>query len=371
MTQICHKRRKAKARKAKAMSRRLNVILLVCIFTVALAPKAADAQITFTPQEEPAFRIVDFDWVDASRARPVPARLYWPANVSSARVPLIVFSHGMGGSRTGYTYLARRWAAHGVASLHVQHIGSDSSLWHGNPFTAVDRVQAATRDGEAAARVGDLRFALDRVLSKETGPYADLVDRRRIVAAGHSYGANTALLAIGARVVRDGRWLGFRDPRYSAAIVISAPAFYREADLAGVLAKITVPTLHVTATEDVIAIPGFRSPAEDRIAIFSATPGRRNLLAVFQGASHSVFSDRPFTGGPRLNRKVKKATADLALAFLDYTYGGDPTGLTHWNLAWRDILAQPPVPSEPPVAATPRRKQFRRTTLERPIAAEN
>jgi predicted dienelactone hydrolase len=351
--------------------RQLNVLLLACIVTIALAPKVADAQVTFTPQEEPAFSIVDFDWVDDSRARQVPARLYWPANVSSGRVPLIVFSHGLGGSRSGYTYLARRWAAQGVASLHVQHIGSDTSLWRGNPFTAVDRVQAAAQDGEAAARVGDLRFALDRVLSKEAGPYAVLVDRRRIVAAGHSYGANTALLAVGARVIRDGRWLGFRDPRYSAAIVISAPRFYRETDLAGVLAKITVPTLHVTATEDIIAIPGFRSPPADRIAIFSATPGRRNLLAVFQGASHSVFSDRPFTGGPRLNRMVKRATADLTLAFLDHTFGGDPSGVTSWSLAWRDILAQPPVPMAQPVAATPRRKEFRGTTSERPIAAAN
>ncbi len=364
--------------------RRFNIILLACIVTLALAPKAADAQVTFTPPEVPAlepafpdfepafeaaFDVVDFDWVDVSRARPVPARLYWPANVSSGRVPLIVFSHGMGGSRSGYTYLARRWAAQGVASLHVQHIGSDSSLWHGNPFTIADRVQDATRDSEAAARVRDLRFALDRVLSKESGPHAVLVDRRRIVAAGYSYGANTALLAVGARVVRNGRWLGFRDPRYSAAIVISAPPFYGETDLTGVLAKITVPTLHVTATEDVIAIPGFRSPPTDRIAIFSATPGKRNLLAVFQGASHGVFSDRPFAGGPRLNRQVKRATADLTLAFLDQTFEGDPTGLTRWSLAWSDILAQPPVSTVLPVAATPRRKEFRRTTLERPTAA--
>jgi predicted dienelactone hydrolase len=356
--------------------RQLNFILLAFIVTAALPPKTADAQVTFTPPEEPvfqpAFQIVDFDWVDESRARPVPARLYWPANASSSRVPLIVFSHGMGSSRNGYTYLARRWAAHGVASLHVQHVGSDSSLWHGNPFTVVDRVQAATQDLEAAGRVGDLRFALDRVLSKETGPFAALVDRRRIVAAGHSYGANTALLAVGARVIRDGRWLGFRDPRYSAAIVISAPPFYGEADLSGVLAKITVPTLHVTATEDNIQIPGLRSPVEDRIAIFSATPGRRNLLAVFQGGSHAVFSDRPFTGGgPIHNRKVKRATADLTLAFLDYTFEGDPAGLTHWNLAWRDILAQPPVPTALPAAATPRSKEFRRTTLESPPAAAN
>jgi predicted dienelactone hydrolase len=353
------------------MKRRLNVILLACVIAAALPANAVDAQVSFTQQEESPFRVVDFDWVDAFRARQVPARLYWPANVSSGRVPLIIFSHGMGGSRRGYTYLATRWATHGVASLHVQHVGSDSALWRGNPLGVVGRLQAAAHDSEAAARAGDLRFALDRILSETSGPYAALVDRRRIIAAGHSYGANTALLAVGARVIRDGRWLEFRDPRYSAAIVISAPPFYGETDLAGVLAKITVPTLHVTATQDTIKIPGFYSPAADRAAIFSAIPKSRKLLAVFQGGSHSMFTDRAFTGGPELNRKVKTATADLALAFLDYTFGNDTAGLTRWSLAWRDILAQPPALTFMPVAVAPGRKEFRRTTLERPTATAN
>jgi predicted dienelactone hydrolase len=262
----------------------------------------------------------------------------------------------MGGSRASYTYLAKKWATHGVASLHVQHVGSDSALWRGNPFGVVDRLQAAAHDSEAAARVGDLRFALDRLLSKTSGSYAAFVDRRRIVAAGHSYGANTTLLAVGARVARDGRWLEFRDPRYSAAIVISAPPFYGEADLTGVLAKVTVPSLHVTATEDVIRIPGYYSPATDRAAIFGAVPKSRKLLAVFRGGSHSMFTDRAFTGGLGLNPKVKEATADLALAFLDYTFGHDATGLTRWSLAWRDILAHSPAPTATPAAATPGRK---------------
>jgi predicted dienelactone hydrolase len=341
------------------MKRWLSVILLTCaIVAAALPANVADAQVGLTRQEEPHFRVVDFDWVDELRGRPVPARLYWPAHVSAGRVPLIVFSHGMGGSRRGYTYLATRWARHGVASLHVQHVGSDSAVWRGNPFGVVDRLQAATHDSEAAARVGDLRFALDRILSKTSGSYAALVDRRRIVAAGHSYGANTTLLAVGARVVREGRWLDFRDPRYSAAIVISAPPFYGEADLTGVLAKVTVPTLHVTATGDAIEIPGFYSPATDRAAIFGAVPKSRKLLAVFRGGSHSMFTDRAFTGGLGLNPKVKEATADLALAFLDYSFGDDATGLTRWSLAWRDILAQPPVSTATPVPATPERKSL-------------
>ena len=42
-------------------------------------------------------------------------------------VPLVVFSHGIGGSRLGYTWLGRNFARHGIASLHLQHVGSDRS----------------------------------------------------------------------------------------------------------------------------------------------------------------------------------------------------------------------------------------------------
>lgn len=338
---------------------RFIVMLLTCIIAASLPVQVARAQAASPQQEAQPFRAVDFDWVDPVRTRKVPARLYWPAQrVSSSRVPLIVFSHGMGGSRRGYTYLATRWAAHGIASLHVQHVGSDSSVWRGNPFGMVERLQAAAQDDEAAARAGDLHFALDRILSREAGPYGSLIDRRRIIAAGHSYGANTTLLAVGARVVREGRWLDFRDPRYSAAIVISAPPFYGEKDLPAVLGKISVPTLHVTATDDVIIIPGYYSGVQDRLAVFNATAGSRKLLAVYRGGSHSMFTDRHVTGGPWLNKKVKDATADLTLAFLDYTFGGDRTGLARWSLAWKDILAQAPAPGSPPVAMGPSRKNF-------------
>ncbi|ANV99627.1 hypothetical protein LMTR13_04985 [Bradyrhizobium icense] len=337
---------------AKDMRRQLNAVLLACL-VAALPAKGADAQVAIAKQEVAPFRTVDFDWVDTSRGRRVPARLYWPGEASSGRVPLIVFSHGIGGTRNGYTYLARQWAAHGIASLHVQHTGSDSGVWFGNPLGIVNRLQAAAQDGEAAARAVDLQFALDRILSNAS-PYAGLIDQHRIVAAGHSYGANTTLLAVGARVIRNGRWVQFRDQRYRAAIVISAPPFYGEKDLTGVLANINVPTLHVTSTEDIIRIPGFYSPASDRVAIFNATANPRKLLAVFQGGSHSMFTDRPLVGGPALNPMVKEATADLTLAFLDYAFRGQVTGLSHWNATWQNILAEPPAGTL--VAATPAQK---------------
>ncbi|CAN7287900.1 hypothetical protein LJR039_001320 [Pseudorhodoferax sp. LjRoot39] len=287
----------------------------------------------------PAYRVLDFDWADAARARPVPARLYWPAAATPAQpVPLVVFSHGIGGSRQGYSYLGRHWSAHGVASLHVQHVGSDAGLWRGNPFGMVGRLQAAAQETEALARTADLRFALDRMLSDDSGGLAAAVDRERLVAAGHSYGANTTLLSVGAQVERGGRAVDCLDARLRAAIVLSAPPFYGEADTAAVLRSIAVPTVHVTCTEDVIHIPGYHSGLQDRLAIFDAIAHPHKLLAVFQGGSHSVFTDRTGTGGAALNAQVKRATAELGLAFLDLVFAQDGSALAQWQATWRPIL---------------------------------
>ena len=287
-----------------------------------------------------AYREIDFDWVDAGRERPVPARLYWPQDARGA-VPLVVFSHGIGGSRRGYTYLGRHWASHGYASLHVQHVGSDSALWGGNPLAVVSRLQAAAQEREAIARVKDVRFALDRVIELAPAQLGAEIDARRVVAAGHSYGANTSLLAVGARVARGEQWLEFRDPRFTAAVVISAPPFYGENNLASVLGRVAVPTLHVTATEDVIQIPGYRSGAMDRLAVFDAVADRRKLLVVYEGGSHSIFTDRAGTGGHALNPRVKAATKELALAFFQRSFEGDAGQLKRWGETWKSLLAMP------------------------------
>lgn len=285
-----------------------------------------------------AYSVFEFDWTDASRQRAVPVRLYLPDNATAdTPVPLVVFSHGIGGSRRGYSYLGRHWASQGYASLHLQHVGSDRSLWGGNPFEMLFRLQGAAQESEAIARVGDLRFALDRLLQGELSPR---VDATRIAAAGHSYGANTALLAVGAQVQRDGRGLDLRDARLRAAIVLSAPPFYGESEPQRILGAIEVPSLHVTATEDVIRIPGYYSQLEDRVSVFDATGGPRKTLAVFEGGSHSIFTDRGGTGGAQLNPQVKRATRELSLAFLDSVFKDDDRGLQIWPRQFAAIVAR-------------------------------
>ena len=281
------------------------------------------------------FEVTDLEWTDTQRARRVPARLFWPASAHSGKVPLIVFSHGIGSSRDGYTYLGRYWASRGIASLHLQHVGSDRALWQGNPLSVFSRFQAAASEAEAVARVQDFRFALDQLLK---GGYGAHIARERIVAAGHSYGANTTLMVAGARVMRNGHLLQLRDPRVSAAIVISAPPFYGEQDFVPILSGITVPTLHVTTLDDVIRIPGFGSGIEDRLKVFNATGGPK-VLAVYRHGSHNVFTEKRYFDTLAVATEVKESTEALSLAFLAQAYG-EKQGMDPWMQSQRGVFAR-------------------------------
>jgi dienelactone hydrolase len=302
------------------------------------------AQALATAVDMPSAESLDsvaLQWTDSARQREVLARLYMPPpSAHSAQVPLVVFSHGIGGSREGYTYLGKYLAANGIAALHLQHVGSDRNLWFGNPLMMVLRLQNAAKEGEAIARAKDVSFALDRVLGD--AQLASRIDPQRIAAAGHSYGANTSLLVSGARIQRED---GVRDFRIKTAVIISAPPFYGEADPNKILGAIQIPTLHITATGDEIKIPGYYSSPSDRVAVYEATgaaqPGARKMLAVFKDGSHSMFTDRLGTGGEALNPQIKKATRELTLAYLRTVFdlpGGQE--LTRWPGQHAGLIAR-------------------------------
>jgi dienelactone hydrolase len=327
------------------------VIVITAYFNVARSAETAQvgAQPTTvtkvsTTSELDAVHTQTFDWLDSSRNRAVPVRLYLPNTVAydAKPVPLIVFSHGLGGSRNGYQYLGRYWASHGFASLHVQHIGSDNSLWRGNPFGLTYRLTEAAKDTEAMARAKDVSFALTELLAMPS--LAERVDANRIVAAGHSYGANTTMLLSGAAVPRQGgqgnEIVNLRDPRIKAAMLLSAPPFYGYGNPAAILGAIALPTLHITATGDEIMVPGYGSGFEDRVNVFNAIGDVRKTLVVFTGGSHSIFTDRSNTGGAELNPKVKAATQALSLAFLKQTLGGEANAVADWQPKFADLLAR-------------------------------
>jgi predicted dienelactone hydrolase len=274
-------------------ARQRRAIWLILAF-VPLAVAAA-------AQEKPEYKKVPgpfevktvlYDWQDARRDRAVPVKIYYPAGLETP-APLIVFSHGLGGSREGYEYLGR----HGYISLHVQHIGSDDAVWRGQARPMQAMRQAAIRPENAVNRVRDVTFVLDEMtrLAREGGPFLGRVNLEKIGLAGHSFGANTALVAAGqVFILPGGRTIGFSDPRIKAAVPMSAPAPRSRDDLDRVFGGITVPCLHMTGTLD--ESPIGETGAADRRLPFDHIAAAEQYLVIFIGGDHMVFSGRPRSG---------------------------------------------------------------------------
>ena len=101
-------------------------IVLTVVFTSSpvLAEPASGEWKTPKAAGPCGVEVITYDWLDAPRNRQVPVKLYYP-KTSPGPCPVIVFSHGLGGSRDGYEYLGRHWAEQGQVAIHVTHPGSN------------------------------------------------------------------------------------------------------------------------------------------------------------------------------------------------------------------------------------------------------
>ena len=108
------------------------------------------------------------------------------AAVAAGRHPLIMLSHGTGGSAPSLDWLAAALAARGYVVAGVNHPGNNA-------------LEALTREGfeRPWERATDIGNALDAVLADPQ--FAPHIDAARIGAAGFSLGGYTVLALAGAR----------------------------------------------------------------------------------------------------------------------------------------------------------------------------
>lgn len=261
------------------------------------------------------------EWHDKKRDRKVPVRIYYPKDITNP-VPVIIFSHGLGGSRNGYTYLGNEWASHGYVSVHVQHLGSDSGVFL-RGFD--DGVQEAMKPVNASNRVVDVFFAISALekLNEEQGSLHHKLDLENIGVGGHSYGAWTTLIVGGEKVLRpNGMKLEsapyHTDRRIKALMPMSAPA-PKKGDLDWAFGSIELPCFHMTGTLDDSPV-GETKAADRRIPFDHMTAKKADeYLLTFKGGDHMVFSGRLSQRSSRAEQdhKFQDQIKDASTAFWD------------------------------------------------------
>ena len=264
------------------------------------------------------------EWRDKSRDREIPIKIYAPKDADGAR-PTIIVSHGLGGSREGLAYLGRHWASHGYVAVHLQHAGSDLQIWQGKPKDEIGGAMLrAVKNLQAwIDRPLDVRFAIDQVLAGPLKVRAESlsIDPARLAVAGHSFGGWTALASAGITfnplTVLSAN---FGDSRLVASIALSAGGFRTDPPIA--FDTVRIPTLHMTGTEDRIAIGDIR-PEEQRNAYMHIRNAQKYLV-ILDGGDHMIFAGTP-RGGSKKNIDARHLSIikSTTTAFLDSAVNGD------------------------------------------------
>jgi dienelactone hydrolase len=272
---------------------------------------------------------VRFDWKDSNRNREVPVKIYYPAK-GAGPFPVIVFSHGLGGTREGYEYLGRQWAANGYICVHLQHIGSDDSVWRNKDQPMQSMKQAASAKN-SIDRPKDVKFAVDQLeeLNKNDPKLRGKLDLNKLAIAGHSFGAQTSMLIAGQRI--GGAMIAARvgdlsDNRFKAVLAMSESVPVNRSRLDEIYANIKIPTFYMSGTED--DSPLGDTKASDRHLPFDHTNAKPTYFLNLAGGDHMVFSGRLGTMRPT-DEGFQKLIRLASTAFLD-AYLKDDAAAKKW-----------------------------------------
>jgi len=198
--------------------------------------------------------------------------LYWNSAVRDARVregkfPLIVFSHGNGGTRMQNTFWCDYLASHGYVIVSADHTANARvTVIKGKPIL----MQNDQRENSAVDRPKDMSFLLDQMTLWNGGAdsrFSGKLDLTKPVAAGMSFGSMTAIRVADV------------DPRFKAVIAMSG-AYESHSNL-------TVPSLYMLGTED----RTIKAQGNERIRDVYAKHTRNGFLLELKNGGHYSFTD--------------------------------------------------------------------------------
>lgn len=239
--------------------------------------------------QSPAGGVEDDTWTDTDRKRDVPVRVRWPqSDRHNSALPVVLFSHGLGGTRDGGAVWGQAWAAAGFVVVHIQHPGSDLAAVSRTATSFSDKagLRAAAGAAQLLARLQDVGFVLNQIGLRRTAGQGHWASARpgAVGMSGHSFGAHTTLGMAGQR------YPGFdslSEPRLASFIAFS-PTLPSAGNAQRAFDRLSRPVLSVTGTRDQDVLGNGATP-DKRIAVFAALPPGGKAQLVLQDADHMTF----------------------------------------------------------------------------------
>jgi predicted dienelactone hydrolase len=241
--------------------------------------QAATAASALFAQHAAQAAVVDEAWLDSRRNRELPLRIRWPDG--DAPCAVVLHSHGLGGSREGGDVWGEAWRAAGIAVLHVQHPGSDTTVLR----EGMAALRSAASAEQLIERVADMQFVVDEFMrrAERREPGWTRIRPDALGASGHSFGAHTVQALAGQRYPLPAERAA--DPRFKAFIAFSPSP----GQAANAFAAVTRPFLAITGSADSDPLRHSMS-GEDRARVYEGLPSGQRALLWLEGADHMTFS---------------------------------------------------------------------------------
>lgn len=230
----------------------------------------------------------DITLMDSRRDRKLPVRIYYPQEQGS--FPVIIFSHGAGGSKEAFSSLSSFWCSCGYICIHPTHLGNDFSPLR---ETNLQELKNYVNDPKTwSIRPKDISFLIDSFdeLKRQVPPLSERMDETRVGISGHSFGAYVTLLLAGAIVEIPGEQSSsFADNRASAFLAMSPQGTGQYGLNKQSWSQIKAPVLTVSGSKD----QGWnRQHPSWRLEAFSYMPPGEKYHTLIVGANHFSYGDQ-------------------------------------------------------------------------------
>jgi predicted dienelactone hydrolase len=322
----------------KTKRMRYEILLSVLAFCIAAAACRAESQPSSAYKLEAGpYSVGVRDELllhDKNRDKDLPVKIYYPE--AEGPFPVIIFSHGAGGSKDGYENFGRHWASHGYVSIHPTHADSVAlRRERGEKITTLrDVVGNALTDSDGwQNRPKDISFIIDSFgeIERKASRLEGKLDAKRIGVGGHSYGAFTSQVIGGATIdiPKLGKNVSLRDDRVKAVILMSPQGKYQMGLGGASWEGMKLPMMSMTGSLD----RGAKGQTPEwRMEPYNNSPPGDKYHVYMEGANHFSFSGRIPRRALLLGDRVDRAKEDriydyvkiATTAFWDAYLKGEP-----------------------------------------------